>query len=222
MAQKFSVFFWIFLLIGGMGIFLPDLAGDWTFARFFITVAQLYLFGFSAFLVLKQVFFYRIKGNVNVIRLVKKSDHQNTFMMQGVIIALLALVYVYQTETLVSSGAIMVGVLLFYYLMQVILSGNPAIYLDEASFSYDDYFVQVWPWRYISKIDVDGGELRISGANKDFELDFDLIDDFDFVRLNDEVERNVLDGHFSSEKSSKQLLEVLEDYAHKFKIQFVK
>ena len=199
---------------------LPGLGSDPMYAQIIKISTQLYLFCFSAFLVLKQVFFFRIKGNNNVIRLIKKSDHQNKFLMQGLIIALLALVYVYNTETLMSFSTIMVGVLLFYYVMQVLISGNPTIYLDEESFSYDDYFVQAWPWSTVEKIEVEDDELRLFAADKDFVLDFELIDDMDFVRLNDEIERNVLDGQFASDKSSKKLLEVVADYAKTYNIQF--
>lgn len=199
---------------------LPGLGSDPVFAEVIKVSTQLYLFCFSAFLALKQVFFYRIKGNNNVIRLIKKSDHQNNFLLQGVIIALLSLVYIYYTETLMSFSTIMVGVLLFYYLMQVLINGNPSVYLDDESFSYDDYFVQAWPWRTVDKIEAVDEELRLFAAERDFVLDFELIDDMDFVRLNDEVERSVLDGQFASDKSSKKLLEVIEDYARNYNIQF--
>ena len=34
-------------------------------------------------MILKRVFFYRVKGNIDVIRLVKKSDYQSRLFWQG-------------------------------------------------------------------------------------------------------------------------------------------
>ncbi len=221
MNQKLNFIFWTFLIAGVCGLILPGFGELPMFSSVFKTASQLYLFCFTGFLVLKQIFFYRVKENNNVIRLIRKSEFQNNFLMQGIAISVLCMIYVYQTETLVSFSTIMTAILLFYYVVQVVIHGNPSIYLDDESFSYDDYFVEVWPWKSLNKIEVENEELRLIGNEKDFVLDFELIDDFDFVRINDEVDHNILDGHFASDKSSKKLLDVVEGYAQNYGIKYV-
>jgi hypothetical protein len=53
---------------------------------------------------------------------------------------------------------------------------------------------------------------------KDFELDFDLIDEVDYRKLTAEVEHDVLDGEFGKDKSSKSLVEIIENYAKHFNV----
>ena len=61
-------------------------------------------------------------------------------------------------------------------------------------------------------------KLKLIGLEKDFELDLDLIDELDYRKLTEEVERDVLDGEFGKDKSSKSLLEIIQNYAKIFDV----
>ena len=211
--QLVNIIFWTLIILGVFGIILSDVVLGKGFARVYTIALQCYLLGFTAFLVLKRVFFYRLKGNINIIKLVRNSDWQQRLLLQGGVLALLFLTYVYAHGNLMSFDSIMIGILLFYYGTQVMEHGRPSIYLDDRSFSYDDYVVQQWPWRYLRQIELEKEQLRLVGQTRDFELDFESIDDIDFVRLNDELERKVLDGEFASDRSSSSLKDIIHNYA---------
>jgi hypothetical protein len=209
-------------VIGVTISFVGDMAQQEWFFNFYKTLIELYLFGFTSFMILKRVFFYRIKGNIDVIRLVKKSNYQSRLFWQGTVLALIYLAYNrYFLGTLEHSNSIMIFILLLYYLVQILINSNPSIYIDEQSFSYDDYFVDRWKWRKIQRIDMEDGRMRLIGNGKDFELNFQLIDEIDYIKLNDEVEQSILDGEFTSKKSSKTLIEIMQNYANKYDVRFV-
>ena len=137
-------------------------------------------------------------------------------MAQGVVLALLGMGIVQVYGNLRSFDTIVIALLGVYYWAQIMLNGNPTIYLDDNSFSYDDYFIDKWNWTKIRRIDVDEEKLRLVSDEKDFELDFELVDEVDYRKLTDEVEHNILDGEFGKDKTSKSLVEIIESYANDF------
>lgn len=209
---------WLFL---GLGIFMllsDALRTNVVFAGYFLTALKVYLFLIGAYLVLKRVLFYRLKGNINIVSLGKKSDYQNNLLIQGGVLALLGLGYVQAYGSLRSIDTVVIALLGLYYWAQVLLNSNPTIYLDDDSFSYDDYFIDKWNWVDLNRIDLDSEKLRLIGNEKDFELDFDLVDELDYRKLTAEVEYDVLDGEFGKDKSSKSLVEIIESYAKNFNV----
>jgi len=121
--------------------------------------------------------------------------------------------YVHFFGNLLDFDTIMIGILLFYYCTQVLEHGKPSIYIDDHSLSYDDYFVRQWPWALLRQIELEEEQLRLVGVDSNFELDFESIDDIDFVRLDDELERSVLDGEFASSLSSNDLIGIIKNHA---------
>jgi hypothetical protein len=134
------------------------------------------------------------------------------------VLGLLGLGYVQAYGSLKSVDTIIIALLGLYYWAQVVLNSNPTIYLDDHSFSYDDYFIDKWEWASLYRIDLENEKLRLVGGTKDFELDFDLVDEVDYRKLTEEVERDVLDGEFGKDKSSKSLVEIIESYAKIFNV----
>ena len=223
MFKKISFVVWVIIVAGIAMSFVSNIAQQRWFFNFYKTIIELYLFGFTSYMILKRVFFYRVKGNIDVIRLVKKSDYQSRLFWQGTVLALIYLVYNrYFLGTLEHSNSIMIFILLLYYLVQILINSNPSIYIDEQSFSYDDYFIDRWKWRKIQRIDMENDKMRLIGNEKDFELNFQLVDEIDYIKLNDEVEQSVLDGQFASEESSKTLVEIVQNYANRYGVRFVK
>lgn len=208
-----NAFFGVLLVMGFLGLFMPEVFGGSSFISSYKLLAQLFLFGFTAFQVLKRVFFYKVKGNINIIKLVKTSDAQIGLLVQGIVIALLFLAYVHFYGNLMDFDTIMIGILLFYYCAQVLEHSRPSIYIDDVAFSYDDYFVKQWPWETMEQIEFEEEELRLIGKDSDFELDFESIDDIDFVRLDDELERSILDGEFASSLTSNDLVGIIKNHA---------
>lgn len=222
MSKSANIIVWTLLIVGVMGLFVFDLPSNSTYFRAYKIAIELYLFGFTSFLILKRVFFYRFKGNVDVIRLVTKSSFQISLLWQGIVLALLYLVYnQYFYGDLLHFNTIMIAVLLLYYLVQVILNANPSIYIDEQSFSYDDFFVSRMDWQDVQRIEVEEQYLKLKGQTIDFELDFDLVDDIDYIKLNDEVQNNVLDGDLASENASKTLVEIVQTYANLYNVRLI-
>ncbi len=213
--KRINIIFWILSGVGILGLLLSGsrIAADSEFVRLYTTVLQLYLLGFTAFLVLKRVFFYRLKGNINIVRMVQTSPWQQGLLLQGLILVLLFLTYLYRFGSLLSFDTVMIGILLFYYGTQVLEHGRPSVYIDDRSFSYDDYLVEEWPWRKIESINLDDEQLRLLAPDGNFELDFASIDEVDIVRLNDELARGVLDGEFASHRTSKSLKDIILNYA---------
>ncbi len=222
MFKRISFVVWLIIVLGIMISFAGDVAHQRWFFNFYKTIIELYLFGFTSFMILKRVFFYRIKGNIDVIRLVKKSDYQSRLFWQGTVLALIYLAYNrYYFGTLEHPNSIIIFILLLYYLVQILINSNPSIYIDEQSFSYDDYFVDRWKWRKIQRIDLNENKMRLVGNDKDFELNFQMVDEIDYIKLNDEVEQSILDGEFTSVKSSKMLIEIVQNYANRYGVRFV-
>ena len=65
-------------------------------------------------------------------------------------------------------------------------------------------------------------KMRLVSSERDFELNFQLVDEIDYVKLNDEVEQSVLDGEFATEESSKTLIEIVQGYANRYGVRFVR
>jgi len=175
---------------------------------------ELYLFIFSAFLVLKRIFFYQLKGNTEIVQLKEKSRQYNRLVIQGVILVLFYVVYLrtYNTDWL-RFDLVMIGVLLLYYIGQVLLNSNPSIYVDENAFSYDDYFVQRWKWSEMKNISLQDEKLTLKGKEGDFEMNLEVIDEMDYYRLSKEVDASILDGSFAEENSSRLLMDLIKSYA---------
>ena len=212
----------VLLVLLGLAGMLMDLTGLFpAFYLWYKTAIELYLFGFSAFLVLKRVFFYRLKGNVEVIQLKERSERQNILLGQGGLLVLLYVLYLWFYQDLLSFNSVMIGLLLLYYAGQVLVNSNPSIYVDANAFSFDDYFVDRWKWKSLKKIVVEDQKLFLQGQHKNFELDFELIDGMDYVRLSQEVEASVLDGAFAEEDSSRLLLNVVESYARHYGVSLI-
>ena len=68
---------------------------------------------------------------------------------------------------------------------------------------------------------MDDDKMRLVSNEKDFELNFQLVDEIDYVKLNDEVDQSILDGEFTSAESSKTLIEIVQGYANRYGVRFV-
>ena len=222
MSRITNIIVWLILIIGIMGLLLNNAHTSDTYFFTYKTVIELYLFGFTSFLILKRVFFYRIKGNVDVIRLVKKSAFQVGLIWQGFVLVLVYLVYnQYYYGDLSHFNTVMIAILLLYYVVQLVINSSPSIYIDEENFSYDDFFVEQWSWQNIQRIELENQKMRLVSNERDFELDFDLVDEIDYVKLNEEVEHNILDGDFASKDNSKTLVDIIHTYANLYNVRLV-
>lgn len=203
----------VLLLIGLSGLLVEPLGKNDYFFSAYIKSIECFLFGMTSFWVLKRVIFYRLRQGTEVIRLVKTSPYQLNFILFGVLLSLMYLAYLLYFDTWMGFNVIMISILLLYYLVQVYINAHPSIYINEEAFIYDDYFMKRWNWTNIRKIISDERRLEIIGKEEDFILDLNLVDEVDYVKLTNEVEYNVLDGAFSSEGSSKLLLDIVQNYA---------
>jgi len=191
MFKTLSNIIWLFLLVGVVFLITDPMRTNRAFYSFYTIALQFYLFGVCAYLVLKRVIFYRLRGDVNVVSLSKKSEYQLNLVMQGIVLGLVYLVYIRSYGNLKSVDTILISVLLFYYIAQVFINSNPAIYMDQ----------------------LQNDRLRLISDEKDFELDFTMVDEVDYRKLTSEVELNVLDGEFAKDKTSQSLIEIVENYA---------
>ena len=148
-----------------------------------------------------------------MVSLAKKSEYQFNLMMQGIVLEMVYLVFIRFYGNLKSIDTIIISILLSYYVIQILINSNPAIYMDDDSFSYDDYFIDKWNWSDLESIKLENDSLRLIGDEKDFELDFTMVDEVDYRKLTTEVELNVLDGEFAKDKTSQSLIEIIENYA---------
>ncbi len=221
MFRKFNNFIWVIIMIGVLALVFDSGESNTFFVSLYTLSLEFYLLGISAFFVFKRVLFYRLEGEASVIRLIRNSEHQSQLIGQGIILSLLYLLYLYYYRELMSFDSILIAILLLYYLSQVFQNSVPTIYIDNRSFSYDDYFVEDWEWQGVEEIEIKEGILTLTDANKEFKLDFDLIDEVDYYALSQEVERGILDGEFAKDKSSKGLLEVVKNYATKNGVKFI-
>jgi len=201
MFRVVSNFTWIFLGVGIYFLMSDPLRINHTFYNYFLIALKIYLFGICAYLVLKRVIFYRLKGEINIVNLIKKSDYQVNL------------------GNLKSVDSIVILLLGVFYYFQIRLNSNPTIYLDDDSFSYDDYFIDQWAWKDLARIDLDDEKLKLISAQKNFELDFNLVDEIDYQMITNEVEHNILDGEFGRDKTSKSLVEIIGNYAKHNNIQ---
>ncbi|MEM8906334.1 MAG: hypothetical protein AAGD05_00695 [Bacteroidota bacterium] len=201
------------VVIGLLGLIIDPLGNNDYFFTIYTKGIECYLFGITAFWVLKRVLFYRFQRDTEVIRLVKTSNYQFNFVLQGFLLSTIYVTYIFFFDNWMGFNVIMIAVLLLYYLVQVYINANPSIYINADAFMYDDYFIQQWNWKNIRRIISRERKLEIIGEENDFALDLKLVDEVDYVKLTDEVEHNVLDGEFTSERSSKLLLDIVHNYA---------
>ncbi len=218
MEKANTVLLVVLIALGLAGMAIDMEAFIPSFNLSYKTAIELYLFVFSAFLVLKRVFFYRLKENVEVVRLKQRSEKQNLLLWYGVILALFYLTYLWRNDNLLSANVVMISLLLLYYSGQILTNSNPSIYVDANAFSFDDYFVENWPWQQLRQIVVGKEKLTIEGPSKNFELDFEAIDGMDYLKLSQEVEASVLDGDLIDDNTSKVLVEVIEAHARNYNV----
>lgn len=213
---------WTLLLVGIADLFLGGfLLSDPLYFRIYKVAIEIYLFGFITYLVLKHIFFYRFKGNVDVVRLVKKSNYKSWLLVQGITVALMYVVInYYYYDSFQHFNFVMIAILLLFYSV-IVLDSHPSIYIDEEYFAYDDFFVERTAWNVVDRIELEKGELRIISPERDFELDFNLVDEIDYIKLNAEVENQILDGDFASEESSRTLVEIIQNYANRYNVRLV-
>ncbi len=201
------------VILGLIGLLIEPLGKNAYFFTLYTKGIECYLFGMTSFWVLKRVIFYRLARDTEVIRLVKTSNHQSNFIIHGILLSLIYTAYIFYFDNWMGFNVIMIAILLLYYLVQVYINANPSIYINSDAFIYDDYFIKQWNWGKVRKIISGEKKLEIIGVENDFELDLNLVDEVDFVKLTDEVEHNVLDGNFAGTRSSKLLLDVVQNYA---------
>ena len=222
MYKKLTYLVWL-LFVAGIGLLITDPEGknSWVF-QVYLTIVEIYLLGVSAFLVFKHLLFYRAGAEADIIKLSKKSDYQTNMIWHGLILGLIALVLTRTHASLKSFNTILIALVVLYYLIQVILNSRPAIHISNKSFSYEDYFVERWDWQELDRIEVQADKFRLIDDNKEFELDFELIDEIDDTHLSEEVDRDVLDGEFTRITSSKDVTERLLTYAGLYSVNIVK
>ncbi len=213
---------WTLLLVGIIDLFLGGfLLSDPLYFRIYKIAIEVYLFGFITYLVLKHIFFYRFKGNVDVVRLIKKSNYKSWLLAQGITVSLMYVVInYYYYNSFQHFNFVMIAILLLFYAV-IVLDSHPSIYIDEEYFAYDDFFIERAAWNSMNRIELEKGELRIISPERDFELDFNLVDDIDYIKLNAEVENQILDGDFASEESSRTLVEIIQNYANRYNVRLV-
>ena len=174
---------------------------------------ELYLFIFCAFLVLKRLLFYRVQGNGEVVQLKERSHRYNTLILQGIVLVLFHGLYLKIYSDWLTFDSVMIGVLLLYYIGQVLANSNPSIYVDARAFAFDDYFVEEWKWNDMEQISVEKEKLTVQGKEKNFELALDAIDEMDAQSLSREVDASILDGSFATENASTTLISAVKSYA---------
>ncbi len=221
MQRLFNLIVWS-VAIGGIVLLVWDKPREYYNGYIsYKTILELTLFGISAFLTFKRVFFYRIKGNLEVIRLIRNSEHQSLYTASGIALSVIYLIVLNSYGTLRSFDTILIAILFLFYLSQLWQYANPSIYIDNYAFSYDDFFVKQWPWKSMTHISLADGILTIASEQGDFELDLSIIDDIDYVKLSDEVEQNILDGSLTSKSPSELLKNIIEEYAQKYELQLI-
>ena len=212
---------WLLFLAGLTLLIYEPFGQNETYLSVYLTCLKLYLLGISAFLVFKRVAYYRLRGKVDTIRLSTASPHRMNFLWQGILLAVIYLAIVALYGELKSFSTVLILIVLFYYVSQVIQNGTPSIYINEKGLTYDDYFVNVWNWQQLQRIELSGAKLRLVNPVKDFELDFSTIDEVNFKDLSDEVESAVLDGEFAKSTTSQNLVEIVSNYANVYGLQLV-
>lgn len=222
MKNFFNTLVWTVVLIGILLLVLDSGRAFYNGYFSYKTILECTLFGISAFLTLKRVFFYRIKGNLEVLRIIKNSEYQSLYTASGVALGIIYLMVVNSYHTLRSFDTVLIAILLLFYLSQLWQNTNPSIYIDNYAFSYDDFFVQQWPWTKMKQISMENGMLTIVSEEGDFQLDFALVDDIDYVKLSGEVEQNILDGSISKTNPSEFLKQIIEEYANKYELQLIR
>ncbi|MEO1516037.1 MAG: hypothetical protein AAFV95_13525 [Bacteroidota bacterium] len=219
MMKVFNTIVWGLLFAGIAAVITIPSGAYGEYVQYYVIVVQLYLLIVSAFFVLKRVAFYRLHGHVDTIRLIKKSDYQFNLLGHGVLLGMILLAVTSSTQNPLSFNTLIIGLILFYYIIQILLNSHPSIYINDRSFTYDDYFIDAWDWNNIQRIEMNKEKLRLISNEKDFELDFNLIDEIDYYHVREEVERSILDGEFTKERSSKDLASIISNYANKHGLQ---
>ena len=222
MYKKLTYLVWL-LLISGIGLLVMDTEGKstWVF-QVYLTIVEVYLLGVSAFLVFKDLLFYRQETVADSIKLSKKSDYQTNMIWHGLILGLIALALTRTHASLKSFNTILIALIVLYYLIQVVLNSRPAIHISNKSFAYEDYFMERWDWQELDRIELKSDKLRLIDDYKEFELEFDLIDEIDDTHLFEEVDRDVLDGEFTRITSSKDVTERMLAYAGLYSVNIIK
>jgi hypothetical protein len=213
MIRNLSNSFWFFIAIGVFGLVLDPSASNRFFFQAYTAFLKLYLLGFSAFLVFKQLQLYQIRKDSQLIRLSHRSDHQNVLMWQGLVLFLLFMVYQRVYHLVLSGDTVLLCLLLFYYLAQVHLHSTPTFYIGKERIYYDDYFLSSIQWADIEQLMIRDGELLIQANNREMILDLASIDQFDQDKISTEIDFSVLDGAIASERSSRSIVDVLQEFA---------
>ena len=218
MSSIFSPLVWVLFAIGAIALFIPGLASQPYFFDGYTTLLKLYLLGMSAFFLLKHAFF-KLDDQVDTIRLSQRSELQSNFIGHGIMLVAIYVLFVSLHGSLKSFNIILIALVSIYYIAQVVLNSQPSIHISEKAFAYDDYFVARWDWKNINRIQLNDKRMRLIGANRDFELDFSLIDEIDVEDMSNEIASSVLDGQLSRAKSSKDLIRLMQNYAQLHNIQ---
>ncbi len=215
MLKTINNTFYVILLAGILGLVMdPEGINLWYFGLF-MGVLKLYLFGLCAYWVLKKALYHFDTEAIETLHLAKRSPQQNKFILQGIIIFLLALVYQQFYSSILNAETSLFIVLLIYFYMQVLHHNRPTLYLNDHYVAIDDYFIDKWNWWELEKIEFSIDSLKLISGSRNHLLDLGLLDDLDQKQLAEEVERNVLDGAISHNHSSQRLVQVMHKYAKK-------
>lgn len=221
MYKNINILFGLFVFIGILGNYLDPLGENRQFYKYYTTLLQLYLLGFSAYLALKWILLQREGRRITVYRLSKKSNYRFTLLLHGVLAGLLFVTLQHKYAELVSTGMLVVFLLLSYYLAQVVLHGTPTVFLTESALVYDHYFISRWPWKEMEAIELGDHELRVRSASEELcirhiDLEQRLVEELDR-----EVARGVLDGSLSSGSNTREFLELMQEQARKYGVSLV-
>lgn len=220
--KVFKLVAWLFLIVGISAASFESLMQYPSFTQVYPAILQLFLLGMSAFFVFKRVAFYRMHGKVDTIKLSKKSDYQLNLVLYGILLTICCLIVVKYAGQLKSFHTITIGTIFLYYLSQIYINSQPAIYISDDGVAYDDYFVNDFSWKKLERIELEDEKIRLITPEKDFELDFDVVDQIDYRNLKAEIEMNILDGSFTKGNSSTDLIDIIRGHANRHKLQLIK
>ena len=220
--RKFNMRAWLLLLVGVVMLLVDPNGQQSFFKNTYLIAIQAYLFWTTAFFVLKWVFFYRLEGEVIRIPLSQRSNLQGQLIGHGILLSLIYMVYIHYYDALFSFNTILLGVLLVYYIIQIFQNAQPTLYISDNAISFEDYFVDKWDWPEIERIELARDHLRLISTEKEFELDFDLIDSANHDFVKEDVDRQVLDASFGKTQYSQDLVAAIEHQAHTHRIELIR